>query len=166
MTTRAAGKERIERPLPWEAAHLFRVCAALVGAAVALLVSWWGVSGTARMSTQIAWVNLGVAALILIAATMGMWLLAGRREVGRLQASITASLEAVLVDRVRAPSVASAPDPADKDALVSGVGMTLYHRPTCQLVAGKPVTVATRRSHEVARRRPCRVCLEDQQGRP
>jgi hypothetical protein len=47
----------------------------------------------------------------------------------------------------------------DRDTLVWGNAMTLYHRANCQLVADKPVRPATLRAHERARRKPCRICL-------
>lgn len=150
-----------DRPLPWEAAHLLRACVAVAVSAVALMVSWWGASGTARLSTELAWLNLGVVGLVVIGVTLAMWLLVGRRALGRRQAAVTASLEVAVAKRKSRSEagISVRGESPETDAVVWGKGMTLYHRTNCQLVAGKPVRSATLRSHERARRKPCQICL-------
>ena len=161
MITSAISDQPADRPLPWEAAHLLRACAAVAVSVMALMIAWWGASGTTRLSTEFAWMNLGVAALVLIGATAAMWLLVGRRALGRRQATVTALLQAAVAKR-KSEWDAGAPhsgDSPDGDALVWGKGMTLYHRADCQLVAGKAVRSATLRSHARAHRKPCQICL-------
>jgi hypothetical protein len=161
MTAPSIIDQPADRPLPWEAAHLLRACAAVGVSVVALMIAWWGASGTTRLSTEFAWMNLGVAGLVVIGATLAMWLLVGRRAVGRRDAAVTSLLEAAVAKRNSASGegVSLGGEAPDTDALVWGKGMTLYHRATCQLVAGKPVRSATTRGHERARRKPCQICL-------
>ena len=140
---------------------MLRMCAAVGISAVGLLISWWGASGTARLSTEFAWVNLGLAAMVLLGTTMGAWLLVGRRAVGQRQRTVSAALEAALA-RPHLPSQARSSAnqvPTYREGFVWGKGMTLYHRADCQLVAGKALRSATVAAHERARRKPCQICL-------
>lgn len=120
--------------------------------AVLLLVSWWGASGTTRLRDQVTWVNVGVAGLIVSGTGIALWLLHGYRAVGERQRLLLAGLET-------APPPDTATTGEGDAALVSGRGMTRYHRTDCPLVAGKPVRRAARHVHERAGRRPCGMCM-------
>ena len=148
------------RPLPWEAHHLLRACVTLGVSAIGLMIAWWGASGTAKLSSELAWMNLGVAGLVVFGATLAMWLLAGRRALGQRQAAMRVSLEATVAKREGRPDTdSSAKAAAGADALVWANGGTLYHRADCQLVAGKVLRSATLHAHDRARRKACQICL-------
>jgi hypothetical protein len=167
------GGFNVDPELPWKASHLVATVAALGLGAVGVLVSWWAASGTARLSVEIAWMNLGVAALIVIGATTAVWVLAGRRVIGHRQARLAVALEGVKERRRPsvptagsweihpASGVAAADAVAQHDRLVWAPGMTRYHREGCQLVQGKQVRVASLGAHEKAGRRPCGMCVSD-----
>jgi hypothetical protein len=146
--------------------------------ATGLVVSWWATSRTARLSAQIGWMNLGVAAVMVIGATLAMVVMAGRRAIGLRQARLSTVLEGVLASRlpfVETAGSVAAPRPGDAvttdvavDAvgrsarLVWGPGMTRYHREGCQLAVGKQVRAASLNAHEKAGRRPCGICVSNE----
>ena len=153
--------EPYERPLPWQAGHLLAGLAVVGFGAVCVLVSWWGASGSARSSDEVAWMNLGVGGLIVIGGASAMWTMVGRRAVGHRQAALTDTLEGILVMRGQPGSVGrvkATKASVQTGALVWGRGMTHFHSEGCQLVLGKQVRAATLRQHERAGRLPCAMC--------
>jgi hypothetical protein len=140
----------------------------LVGVVVAngigmmlLIAGWWQASGLSAARHQLAWLNLSVLGLVVAGAANGMWL-------ARVRRVVTLARGVALPFRPVAPvEHASLAGPALGSAgsnghgpgqLVSGSGMSFYHRATCQMVAGKEAQVASRGEHEQAGRRPCEVC--------
>jgi hypothetical protein len=160
-------------PLPWRAGHLVVTSAGVGLGAVGVLVSWWAVSRTARLSSEIAWMNLGAGGLMVVGATLAMWVLAGRRAIGQRQARLEADLDGVVARRLPPVAVASAAasrrtavagargDDVPPDRWVWARGMTRYHRKGCQLVQGKQVRVASLGAHQRAGRRPCGMCASN-----
>lgn len=120
---------------------------------VAVLSSWYGVSGTAVPETSVRWLVIGIAGVITIGTVNGLWLLAGRRAVGERTASVTGGMEQLL------PALSAvAPRPvetSEASEFVAVPGGTRYHTPDCQLVAGKTVVHG---QQAVADRLPCGVC--------
>jgi hypothetical protein len=164
-----------DAPLPWRTSHGVVTSIGLTLGAAGLVASWSATSRTARLSEQIGWMNLGVAAVMVIGATLAMVIMAGRRAIGLRQARLAALLEGVLVGRLPAVETAGsveAPVPGDADAaedtagrpprLVWASGMTRYHREDCQLALGKQVRAASLNAHDKAGRRPCDVCLRSE----
>jgi hypothetical protein len=134
-------------PLPWRLQHLLLLYAALAVAALVMLASWFGASGTTKLSTQIVWLNVGAAGVVLAGTAIALWLMVGRRAVGlRVQG---------LIGRLAAPPVEARRDSA---RLVAGPRMTRYHREDCPLVQGKRVRPASAAQHQRAGRLPCGVC--------
>jgi hypothetical protein len=141
--------------VPWRADDIVVLYVTGFVGAVLLLVSWWGASGTTRLGSQVAWVNVGVAGLIVSGTGIALWLLHGHRAVGERQRLLLADLETA-----PPPDTAPASVPVGEGdaAVVAGSRMTRYHRTDCPLVAGKSVRRASRDVHERAGRRPCGMC--------
>jgi hypothetical protein len=53
------------QPYPWVVPDLFRWFFLLLLSVAGLVIAWWGESGTARLSTQITYLNVGVVAVVL-----------------------------------------------------------------------------------------------------
>jgi hypothetical protein len=145
----------VVRPLggsPWPRRQ-FGVLVAVNGFASILLVIGWRASGReASLSSGIAWLNLGVAAVVIAAAADGAWLATGRRAVLAQRRRIIADAMAV-----------GTPEPSPTESTTGWVhiaGASRAHRPGCILVAGKhaaPVHPAARRGGGQHLRR-CEVC--------
>ena len=119
--------------------------AVLQGLGFALLaLSWLGVSGTTRFSRQIAWANLGGAGLVAVVLGAAVLVRRGRRQVSL---RIGAQPWPVRVSGTMVAALAV-------DGYVSAPGMTRYHRPGCQAVAGKSVS-----SVGPEGRQPCGMCI-------
>ena len=123
------------------------VVIALAGLLLAL--SWWGAADEVRLARQLRWVAGGAMSIIVLGVVSATWILEGRRAVSRRRRRWMAEQRRRLA---AAAPLTTAP------ALVAGERMTRYHRSGCDLVAGRPLTAATRREHEGAGRRPCGVC--------
>jgi hypothetical protein len=139
------------QPYPWVVPDLFRWFFLLGLSAVGLVVAWWGASGTADTGTQIAWLNIGVASVVVGGLGNMTWLLQGRRAVALRRRDL---LVGVADDA--APRVPAARRPVDTRVAVPGG--TRHHRPDCVAVAGKTVTRGSTAKHEKAGRRPCGLC--------
>jgi hypothetical protein len=144
--------------LPWRLGDVLGLYITLSIGGILLLVAWWGASSTPRFSSQIAWVNVGVVGLIVAGFGGAVWLLTGRRAVGERVARVIPgeSLSPTFGTQASNGGV----------RLVAGRRMTRYHRPDCQLVAGKNVGEASLADHRAAGRRPCGVCLGVAETKP
>lgn len=121
-----------------------------VVAGALLFAGWVGASRRIILGHQMAWVSVALAGLIVAAAANGLFLLEGRRAIQtRLRPY---RREAISVGRGPSGS-ATAVEP-----LVASDVMNMYHRPICQLVAGKPVNQASRAEHDRVGRIACGVC--------
>lgn len=139
-------------PAPWQRKDFVLLAVAQLTGFGLLALSWLGVSGTTRFSTQVAWTNLGGAGLLVVVAACTLWVHRGRKQVGRRLgfASLLRRGEPALRPIA---VVASAAEP-----FVSSAGMSHYHRPGCQAVGGKSVTSATAEQHRRQGRTPCGMC--------
>lgn len=143
---------RSRQPYPWLVPDLFRWFFLLGLSIVGIVMSWWAVSGTARTSSQLTWLDVGVAAVILAGLGNMTWLLQGRRAVAVRRREIFAALA----------GLGSPPDlaaTADDDGIrVAVPGTSRHHRPGCPSVQGKPIERMSLAKHERAGRRPCGIC--------
>jgi hypothetical protein len=113
--------------------------------AVAVVVASAAMAGTrSSVPDQVLWLNVAVSAAILSGVANGLWIGRARRAIGRRRAALLAAL-----DRSVEPTGG---DPT----LVALPGMTLFHRPTCPLVAGKAVAAVS--GGERGHRQPCGWC--------
>ncbi|MDQ2651155.1 MAG: hypothetical protein M3Z03_16575 [Actinomycetota bacterium] len=141
---------------PWRLSEMLVLYGFTVASVVVMLVGWWGVSGTARLSHQVPWICVAVGGLILLGTGNSFWLLIGRRAVADRRRELLAAFAPFAADTGTATEVhlrnGAAPKP------VAATGMGHYHRPTCQLVQGKATRAATVAAHAKAGRRPCGMC--------
>jgi hypothetical protein len=119
---------------------------------------WWMASGLSHPGPQIAWVNVSLLGLLVAGAANGVWLAQGRRAVTLARAAV---LPAPRRDEGPTRSTAAAATRAadlNVGALVTGPGMTRYHRASCALVAGKAIIPADSGAHQAAGLDACEVC--------
>ena len=117
-----------------------------------LAVSWTGVSGTTRFSTQVAWVNVGGAGLLAVILGCALFVKAGRRQVVR-RLNV-----APFVRRTVSVNGPAAGASGGLESFVWATGMNRYHRSDCPAVQGKSVMSAGADAHEAEGRRPCGMC--------
>jgi hypothetical protein len=119
-------------PSPWTTGRVAGFGGAQAVALGAILGGWFTAAGQHSSSGVWPWLGVCLAGLGLSTAANGAAFFAARRAIARRplpRVSLTG----------RRPTRA-----AVHDGLVSGAGMTLFHRPDCILVAGKNVVAADR----------------------
>ena len=140
--------------LPWRHRDLHHAITLASVGAIVLLAGWEGISQTDDFNTQLLWIVVGAAGLILAGLGAALWLTAGFRNVRSRMLALPA-------ETARRLSVLDAPSAAPVAAPVSGYvtadGMTRWHHAACPLVAGK------RGIHAIdptatPELRPCGVC--------
>ena len=119
-------------------------------AVLGIVVAAWGARNTGDFGRQSDWTALAVAALALGVLTSALWLLGGRRAVGRRRLHLTKAAAAIF-------EVAPI-DVSQGDHRVATVVMSRYHRPGCQMVRGKELVTAPVHEHQRAGRTACAVC--------
>ena len=142
---------RNDQPYPWVVPDLFRWFGLLLLSLAGIVVAWWGISGTARTSGQITWLNVGVSAIVVSGLGNMTWLLQGRR-------ALAIRRRALLGQLGTAVHVPVDPYPVDAGARFAVPGTTHHHRAGCPAIAGKPVESMSLSKHERAGRRPCGIC--------
>lgn len=152
----------------WSLNDLLRVITGNSLAAVALLVAWFGTSGSVDPSRSAAFTVVGIAAVILQGSANVVWLLRGRRSIGERRAALMEQFLEVLPSlaqdvpvQVRAARAGTAATPAvTPQQVVAVAAATRYHHPDCQLAVGKAdLILADVEEHESAGRVACGVCL-------
>jgi hypothetical protein len=131
------------------------------GGLILIVVGWLKASGEVRVAPQLPWVSWAAVGLILAGVGNSAWLLAGRRAVGLRRAALLPERSApaqVVVEPMVRPQDGNAP-------LLATPDMVRYHRADCLLLAGKPAEPASAISHAAAGRRPCDVCLGEDNNR-
>lgn len=150
--------------LPWDANDLVGVIGANALAAVALVVAWFGVSGSAVLPDAVNYTIVGIAGVVLQGCGNIVWLMRGRRVIGQRRVQTIAQLELLVgLDADAAPSAAPAGSatrgqPRTGADLVTVPGTSRFHREDCQLVTGKDVVPARLADHLAAGRQACGVC--------
>lgn len=144
----------VPRRLPWTVDDLMRTYLGNALGLVAVLTSWFGVSGTAVPARGVRWLVVGIAGVIAVGTVNGLWLLAGRRAVGARSALVQAQIEQLL-PALTPLTVAASTSVAAELAVVAVPGGTRYHRSDCQLVVGKAILAG---AEVPAARIPCGVC--------
>jgi hypothetical protein len=146
--------------VPWRLGDLFLLYACTAVGLLIIGIAWFGASSSVDVDTQVRWTNLGVGGLIILGAGVLAWLLAGRRAIGELRRHVTPLIPVPIHEAGDVTSDGAKPDP-DANDLVSGPGMTHYHRRHCVFVAGKAVKKGTERSFHRQKRKPCGACLAE-----
>jgi hypothetical protein len=154
---------RFARSVPWRLPDLYLAVALGVVGLVLLGVSRAGVAGRDELGEQVAWVNVGVLGVIVLAVAGVLWVLAGMRATAELRRSIVHEMRARATPAAPphlAPAAVPRPRsrPLRATSFVAAPAMTRFHRPDCALVANKPeVSVLADRGHLT----PCGVCLPE-----
>lgn len=134
--------------------------AAVIGTTAGVLLTaagWLGTSGQSTPSDQMVWVQLAVVGTGLVVMANARWLLAGRRAVNRYYRQVSTAVPLTL-DALGSFSGVEYGAAVGERRLVAVPAMRWYHRPECELTAGKAVTADSRQTHETAGRRRCGVC--------
>jgi hypothetical protein len=136
----------------WSYGGLAAILAAIAAGALLLGVAWVAASGQRAADGQIAWVNLGIAGVLLPVVAGRRWVTTGRRAIGiRLSAVVADADPDTTIDLIT-------PGADGTGRFVAGPATSRYHRPDCVLVAHKTITSGERRVHERAGRRSCEMC--------
>ena len=147
LNPNALGRRDQTKWHPWRADDVTRaVLGQLVGAAL-MVASWFEASGQVTVRGELTWLNLGLVGLIVCGVSNALWLLQGRRNVGTARVLL-------LPDPAAATAAGLCTAGSDLRVTVKAPGVTMFHRPDCPLVQGKPTTARGARNHRV----PCGVC--------
>jgi len=139
------------QPYPWRVEDLLRWYVALGLSLLGLAVSWWGISGTLRLSRSITWIDVAVLSLVVGGLGNTRWLLQGRRAVAARRRTELPDAAELLGRRRVQPSY-------DDDVRLAVAGTRRHHSTACPAVQGKDVEQATSQEHERAGRVPCGLC--------
>jgi hypothetical protein len=139
--------------LLWSPRAVLRWGTAVGVGTVGLVGSWYAVSGRATWAEQVAPMNVGLVAVLVVFAAGASLLMDGRRTIGVRRI-------ALLGEPAPLPSwAAQAAAPTHGlTGFVAGPGLRHYHRADCTLAAGKPFSSASREVHEAAGHTRCGVC--------
>lgn len=151
-----ARQPQVLRPTsPWALAEQVRLGQTVAVGAVALLVGWYGLSGSVVLSRQATYLVVALAGLLVSSTGLALWLLAGLRAIRTRRVLVREGLLVLLGD-LPVQDVGRTVD--EPTALVASAAMTRYHRPSCLLVEGKAVSPLSLTAHRKAGRLPCGVC--------
>lgn len=137
---------------PWNSEHVLRL---LFADGLGILLAVVGAVQSHRQdvtSDQLTWLYVAVWGLLLAGCAHTTWLLRGRQNLSRAQ------LEIAALARILHPAPTQDIETVSTSSLVSGAGMTRYHRSDCPLVAGKAVRTAGRSRFEQSGLNPCTTC--------
>ena len=139
---------------PWHRGHRLRLSLLLVLTSCGLGVTWWMAAGTGDGSSQLAWLEAAITAVLVAAVAETLWLLAGHRAVTRRKRTLAVRVAAATarIDRIPAASRPAA------GGVCTAERMTRYHRGDCPLVGRKPVVWSSVEESRRAGRRPCGIC--------
>lgn len=148
---------------PWYVRDFTRLATRWGLGVIALVVCFVGCNNTEVWRTQLLWIVGGAVALVWMFTANASWLLTGLGVVARervaLRRAIVRHLEIDLHQNdSRGAERASAAGPDDAALVLTGDLMTRFHRPGCQLAAGKDLESVSR---DVGLERglgPCGVC--------
>lgn len=147
----ASARQTLEMSSPWTLSEVRATFVSIVLSVAMLIIGWWLASGTGQVNRQIGAVVLGIAAVVALGIGSFFWLLQGRRAVALRQSQILGRVEAT----VSAAAEKDLPE-TDLELPVRLAESNRYHRPSCVLVHGKPVTPASRVRD--AGTEPCEMC--------
>jgi uncharacterized protein (DUF2237 family) len=119
----------------------------------AVVIAWYRSGRTADGGQQLAWLEIGVVAVVTTAFTAALWIRSGRRAVCRRRARVLGELAVGAEVAVAAPS-----GDAEAALLLATPRGGRYHRASCALVAGRVALPAEPDAHRAAGRVACEVC--------
>ena len=140
--------------LPWRRSDLHQAITLAVLGGIVVLTGWEGISQTDDFNTQLLWIVVGAAGVIVAGVGAALWLTAGFRN-------LRTRMLALPAETARRLSVLDAPPAASaaplSSAYVTADSMTRWHRAACPLVAGKQGLRAIDPT-TMPQLRPCGVC--------
>src|SRR2546423_12898629 len=120
---------------PWSTSGLLRLLGAQAAAVALIAASWFQISRTASLGTQVNWIKVGILGVIVCGVANGLWLLHGRQAIGLARMQILAGAPATGVSR---PTSSTSPE----WGFVAIPKGSRYHAIGCAMVAGKATVVA------------------------
>jgi hypothetical protein len=142
---------------PWTAEDLLRWAGLWVVGLVLLGVGWYQASGKGSFGAQVAPTDLAVAGAIVVCVANVVWILNGRRAVGRRMHALLAPIEQ-LTDLHLSARATAAGESNQNEVLVAGPGTRHYHRASCQLAAGRNWPALSGVDLAASDRTACGVC--------
>jgi hypothetical protein len=143
---------------PWRISELVRTAAFGAIGLLAMICAYAGAANTVDFRNQIIWVAIAVGGTVFTGAAGVGWLLGGFASVSyeRRVLQARARLQYGL-DSLGEPAL-----PADgrtgADVIVTARGMRCFHRPDCDVVAGKSPVAVTRAQAGSRKLEACRMC--------
>jgi hypothetical protein len=135
---------------PWKPDDVTRLVLGQLFGIALMGASWFEAGSQLTVREELTWLNVGLVGLAVCGVGNALWLLQGRRSVGTARVL-------VLPDRGDRPTVQADADPTvrpDHRVVLKAKSATLYHRPGCPLLVGKPTSATAAREG----RAPCQVC--------
>jgi hypothetical protein len=135
---------------------------------ILVFIGWYGASHTTRLFEEIPYLLSGgllgiVLSTIGAALYFGYWLtriVAGERQMIEVLARMEAKLDGATADGSAAGSSSSAPAAASSGAgaFVATRTGTMFHRPDCPVVAGRPASELRTVKLPATSMAPCKLC--------
>ncbi len=150
--------ERFRRSVPWRLGDLLVLYACAAVGLLIIGIAWFGAASSVDVHSQVRWTDLGVGGVIIVGGGVLAWVLAGRRAVGELRREVTSRIPLPVRETDQVSAAIATPGPGP-DGVVSGPGMTHYHRRDCIFVLGKTVKRGTERGFRRQKRAPCPACI-------
>lgn len=141
---------------PWLSADVTRLGCLLALALIANTIAWYGSSGTTDWSTQTGWMVLSIASATVAAGSCARWVITGLRTTRAERAQIIGAINIAWPDK-GGPTRTPAFDNRWETPVASRT-MTRFHRPTCQLAAGKDVVRLNSSQITTRHLAPCEMC--------
>jgi hypothetical protein len=153
------GRSTLRPPsVPWRPGDATRLFLFNALGGFVLLLGWVGISGTARLSHQFAWLSLAIVGFLAAGVGNGIWLLSGRRTIGRRMQTLL-DLDALGENVGSVPPVSTARvRPVDPMVFVAPDAATRFHRADCMLVRSKQVHEGGRDEHRRNGLVACEIC--------
>lgn len=136
---------------PWAGDAVARLAIANVVALCVIVAGVYQVAGAEGIRARMAWLNLGIAALVASGCANGLWLLRVRGVVGDAREGL-AGWASELPIRGGLTS-------ADEGTVVLVPGTGRYHRASCAFVAGRQIERVSVSDANGGARQACEVCL-------
>lgn len=140
---------------PWSETEINRLIAILAVALVGIVAAWFGCSGATTWTPQMRWMVLGIGATTLGGAGGVGFVIAGLRATRAERRAVVLSLREIQQVSPYSDDPGTA---APGHELVTGNGMSHYHRSQCLLARDKDVVVLEPREIGASHLIACEVC--------
>lgn len=139
---------------PWTPRAVVRLLEVTIGSLIVMGVAWYGCGGTVSLNHQVLWLVLGMGAGLVGCFGQAMFVLDAIRAVRERRLAVMTDIAALLAYYEQQSETV-----ANEELRLAAPAMVHFHRPSCQLVAGKPTPLrAPAGEHLAAGRSACGVC--------